>query len=174
MRCYAVCLAVLSAAIVYADSRPNSGFNWYDRAASLGVTRASIVIEYSLTDDCNLGRVRTRNSTSAQFFNAQAIDRIVEQIVGPFESPNDQLISQNLAATQAPQSISMTKRMFAWSTSVGHSHIVCTFYLNGDLATATLVGLNLLQTMTVDERPVTVRLSTLGTNQAKFSFRIEE
>ncbi len=130
----------------------------------LGVTAASIVIEYSLTDECTLGSIQTRNAKPARFFDAATIEKIVRQTIGPVEIVNDQRRGQQLPP--------MSRQKVRWPTRIGHSHLLCSFNADGRLATATLVDTSGHQP-SVKERSVAVRLSTLGTNKSKFVFRLE-
>jgi hypothetical protein len=142
-------------------AQPEIGKHWIDRAKSLGLTHASIVIDYSLTDECDVGPVRIRRSSSKRFFDPGTVSQLVQEAIGPFE------------VAEATRTSSMTKRKIAWNTSVGHSYLVCRFYADGSLASATLVGSGDGFTKTVQDRSVTIRLSTLGTNEIRFSFRME-
>ncbi len=157
-----MCLVLLLGIPFGVAAKSELGKHWIDRARSLGLTHASIVIDYALTDECDIGPVRIRRSSSKRFFDPGTISRIVRESIGPFD------------VAEATRTSSMTKRKIAWKTSVGHSYLVCRFYASGSLAGATLVGSGDGFTKTVPDRSVAIRLSTLGTNEVRFSFRIEE
>lgn len=165
LRLAALGVAILFCVAIAANSASGLEQIWSERLTSLGLTSAHAMIEYSLTDDCELGSVRAMNASSKAFFDSRTIDRIVATAIGPFETTNR-------TSNKNSRLISMKKRSFSWRTSVGHTQLVCSFYADGGLASATLKGPNRRSANTAKDRLVAVRLSTLGTSTTKFSFRL--
>lgn len=172
MRVVAFGVAIFFGAAIAADSVPGVAQNWSERLASLGLTSAHVVIEYSLTDDCEIGSVRALKASSRAVFDSQTIDGIVKTAIGPFETVNHELIASGQTSGNNSRPLSMNKRSFSWRTSVGHTQLVCLFYADGGLASATLKGSDRPAANSVRERPVAVRLSTLGTSTTKFTFKL--
>ena len=172
MRVAAFGAAILFGAAVAADSVPGIAQNSSERLTSLGLTSTHVVIEYSLTDDCEIGSVRVLSASSKAVFDSQTIDRIVKTAIGPFETAKHELIASGQTSSSNSRPLSMKKRTFSWRTSVGHTQLVCLFYADGGLASATLKGSHRPRANSVKERPVAVRLSTLGTSKTKFNFKL--
>ena len=148
--------------------------DWIRRAASLGIESAHVILEYSLTDDCDLAPVLVLESTSDEIFDTAAIGQIVRTSVGPFESTGDDLPDPVLLNDSVANQLSMTNRAFNWNTNLGHDFIVCQFYEDGSFASARYTDGQPPPSKSVVDRPVARRLSELGTRTQKMVFTLDK
>ncbi len=144
--------------------------DWMQRAETLGITSAHVILEYSLTDDCELKPVRIVENSSEKVFTAAAIESIVKSVIGPFEAWNRQLIDPLDPTAEKPENLAMVKRSFAWRTASGHSLIVCTFFADGRLDQAEFVLPNTPPAHTVPSERISQRLSDLPAKMRKVTF----
>ncbi|MDH3614541.1 MAG: hypothetical protein OES10_14835 [Gammaproteobacteria bacterium] len=174
MRFAVVFLAVSCSAIIGATTFAQGASDWINRAANLGIESAHVILEYSLTDECDLDPVLVLESTSEEIFDPEAISHIVRTVIGPFDSTSNDLLNSDLLADSAAKRLSMTNRAFNWSTDLGHNYIVCEFYSDGSFASAKYTDGYSPPSKSVEDRPVARRLSELGTRTHKMVFTLEE
>lgn len=169
-----LCLAALIlVSSSWATSR-NYVSDWMKRATELGLDSGHVVIKYSLTDECELGRVEVLESTSDELYTADAIAEIVRDFVGPFNYMADTL--PNITGTDDKNSarLSFNRRNFSWQNEHGHEYVACMFYLDGQLFAAEFVDLNRPPAEYSPTMSINVPLSDLKPVVRKFAFRIEE
>lgn len=159
-------LAVHCCTMVSATSFAQEEPDWVGRAAHLGIESAHVILEYSLTDDCDLAPVLVLENTSEEIFDAEAIDQIVRTAIGPFESTDNDLPESRAGS-------SVTNRAFNWNTNLGHDYIVCEFYPDGSFASARYIEGHSPSSKSVEDRPVARKLSELGTRTQKMVFTLD-
>ncbi len=157
-----------------ADSSSQGTPDWVQRAMDLGLRSAYVVLEYSLTDDCDLGPVRVTESSSSEVFDAAAIGEIIRSTIGPFEIKDGDTSESELSPVGAYERLLMTNRMFSWNTDLGHQYLACKFSSDGRFASAYYTDGRTPREKTVENRPVARRLSQLGTRTHKLVFEAED
>ena len=169
-----VALPFLHIAVAASDSIAHGTPDWVQRAAELGIESAHGILEYSLTDECDLDQVQVTENTAEDVFDAAAVVQITRSIIGPFKTTNSEIVSSGLSALEAQERFSMTNRSFNWNTDLGHQLIVCRFFSDGRFADAYYTDGHEPPAKTVENRPVARRLSQLGTRSQKVVFQAED
>ena len=146
---------------------------WMERAVALGIESAHLEIEYSLTDNCDLGVTRVIENSNPDVFDSQAVSDIIETVIGPFTSTNTAILSLEFDSDTTGKTLSMTKRTFSWDTDLGHRYIVCNFLASGAFESAIYSDGHLPPSKKSEDRPVARRLSELGTRVWKIEFDLE-
>lgn len=168
-----VILAVQCCAMISATVLAQEGPDWIRRASILGIESAHVLLEYSLTDDCDLAPVLVLENTSEEIFDTEAIWQIVRTVIGPFESTDNDLIESE-SGDSIGSKLSTTNRAFNWNTNLGHNYIVCQFYPDGRFASARYADDHSSPSTPVEDRPVARRLSELGTRTQKMVFTLDK
>lgn len=169
-----VILAVHCCAMISAASFAQEGPEWISRASVLGIESAHVILEYSLTDDCDLAPVLVLESTSEEVFDTEAIAQIVRSVIGPFESARNDPRDSGRPGDSVTNQLSMIHRVFNWNTNLGHEYIVCQFYPDGSFASARYSAGDSAPAKSVEDRPVARRLSELGTRTQKMVFTLDK
>ncbi len=167
MRFAVTFLAAQCCAMISATSLAQEGPDWIRRASNLGIESAHVILEYSLTDDCDLAPVLVLENTSEEIFDAEAIGQIVRTVIGPFASTDNGL-------PESRSGYSVTNRVFNWNTNLGHDYIVCQFDPDGRFASARYADDQSSPSTPVEDRPVARRLSELGTRTQKMVFTLDK
>lgn len=166
MRFAVTFLAALCCTSISGPSFSQDGPDWIRRASKLGIESAHVILEYSLTDDCDLAPVLVLENTSEEIFDTEAIAQIVRTLIGPFASTDNDF-------PESRSGNSVTNRVFNWNTNLGHDYIVCQFYPDGRFASARYANDNSSPSTHVEDRPVARRLSELGTRIQKMVFTLD-
>ena len=174
IRIVRIALGTVIGSMILLNSAQSQISKWTDRAVELGITSAHVVIEYSLTDDCNLAPIRIVENSSEVIFDAATIAEVIGELVGPFEFVNRRLLRPELEPSEEGAKLSMSGRKFRWDTDLGHSYIACRFYATGALADAVYIDGRIAVHQTVENRPVARKLSNLGTRTQTVRIEIDE